>query len=247
MGMNEDFRLTVLGSDGSYPGPGGACSGYLVRAAGTTIWLDAGSGTLANLQRHIELSELDAIVLSHEHPDHWGDLEGYRVAAAYVMKLTGIPVYAPAGVQTRVFSDFEPSVKWHTVTDGDEVDLSGGDVKLRFSRTDHPPETLAVRIDAGGRSLAYSADTGPGWSLSALGEGIDLALCEATWLADHEGKAPGHLSAREAGAMAKAAGAARLVITHVWPTVDRGSAKAEAAAAYGGPVEVARPHDEYSL
>lgn len=248
MGVTEGFRLTVLGCDGSYPGPAGACSGYLVRAAGKTIWLDAGSGTLANLQRHIGLQELDAIVLSHEHPDHWSDLDGYRVAAAYVMKRTGVPVYAPAGVRDRVFSDFEPAVKWHTVTDGSDVTLAGDSVRLRFSRTDHPPETLAVRIDAGGRSLAYSADTGPAWSMSALGDGIDLALCEATWLADREGKGGGgHLSARQAGAMARAAGAARLVITHVWPIVDPEAARPEASAAYGGPVEVARLHDEYQL
>lgn len=247
--MNAGLTLTVLGCDGSYPGPGGACSGYLLRAAGATIWLDAGSGTLANLQRHVRLDQIDAIVLSHEHPDHWSDLEGYRVAAAYVIDRTGVPVYAPAGVQARVFSDFEPAVEWRTVTDGDDLrlEMSGVDVRLRFSRTDHPPETLAVRIDAGGRSLVYSADTGPEWSMSALGDGIDLALCEATWLADREGGGGGHLSARQAGSMARAAGADRLVITHVWPTVDPRKARDEAAAAYGEPVDVARLHDEYQV
>ena len=234
--------LTVLGCDGSYPGPGGACSGYLVRGAGTTLWLDAGSGTLANLQRHVALSEVDAVVLSHEHPDHWSDIEGYRVASAYVLDQPPIPVYAPAGVRTRVFSDFEPAVRWNVVADGDGVELGG--LSLRFSRTDHGPETLAVRIDGEGRSLAYSADTGPGWSFEALGEGIDLALCEATFLADREGRG-GHLSARQAGAMARSAGVARLLVTHVWPTVDRARSREEAAAAYGEPVDVARLHDEH--
>jgi len=74
------MKLTVLGCSGSYPGPGGAASGYLVEADGTRIWLDAGSGTLANLQRHIGLDAVDAVVLSHEHPDHWADIEGFHIA-----------------------------------------------------------------------------------------------------------------------------------------------------------------------
>lgn len=238
------LRLTVLGCSGSYPGPGAAASGYLVRGDGTTIWLDAGSGTFANLQRHIDLRDLDAIVLSHEHPDHWADLEGYRVACAYVLDRPAVPVFAPAGLAARVYQGFRPDVDWQTVADGDARQI--GALDLRFSRTDHGPETLAVRVDGGGRSLAYSADTGPGWSLEALGPGVDLALCEATYLADHEGTA-GHLSARQAGAMARRAGAARLVLTHLWPTVDPAASSAEAEAAYGAPVTLAVMHEDYEV
>lgn len=242
--MGVALTVTVLGCSGSYPGPGGACSGYLVRGAGVTVWLDAGSGTLANLQRHVGLADVDAVVLSHEHPDHWSDLEGYRVACAYVIEHTGVPVYAPAGLDGRVSADPVPAFEWHVVADGDAVSIGGLD--LRFSRTDHPPETLAVRVDGDGRCLAYSADTGPGWSISDLGAGIDLALCEATYLADREGTA-GHLSARQAGAMGRQAGVSRLLLTHVWPTVDPEASRAEAEAAYGRPVEMARMHETYDV
>lgn len=236
--------VTVLGCSGSYAGPGGACSGYLVRGAGTTLWLDAGSGTLANLQRHVGLAEVDAVVLSHEHPDHWTDLEGYRVACAYVIGRTGVPVYAPAGLDARLSAGPGPAFDWHVVADGDEVAI--GALRARFSRTDHPPETLAVRVDGDGRSLGYTADTGPGWSLASLGPGLDVALCEATYLADHEGTAA-HLSARQAGVVARAAGVPRLLLTHVWPTIDPAASRAEAAAAYGGPVEMAGLHETYSV
>lgn len=242
--MVVGLSVTVLGCDGSYPGPGGACSGYLVRGGSTTLWVDAGSGTLAALQQHTALADVDAIVLSHEHPDHWSDIEGYRVASRYVFDRPGVAVYAPASVRRAVYGGFEAAVEWHTVADGDRVEV--GDVALRFSRTDHPPETLAVRIDAGGSSLAYSADTGPEWSFAALGEGIDVALCEATWLADHEGKG-GHLSARQAGAMARHAGVGRLLVTHVWPTVDRARTAAEAAEAFGHEVRVVERHGEYAV
>jgi len=230
------LSLTVLGCCGSYPGPGGACSGYLVRSAGTTLWLDAGSGTLANLQRHVGLFDVDAVVLSHEHPDHWSDLEGFAVACAHVVGRSGVPVFAPAGLRRHVQHDPDGVLVWHEVSSGSTVACKG--LTLRFSRTDHPPETLAVRVDGGGRSLGYSADTGPAWSLEALGPGLDLALCEATFLADREGTA-GHLSGRQAGRSARAAGVPRLMVTHVWPTVAVPDVVEEAAEALGRPVEAA--------
>jgi ribonuclease BN (tRNA processing enzyme) len=236
--------LTVLGCSGSYAGPGQACSGYLVRDGRTTLWLDAGSGTLANLQRHIGMDEVDAVVLSHEHPDHWSDLEGFRVACTYVVEREDVPVYGPRGVRERLSPGYDSVFRWQDVGDGEQVEIGG--LRLSFSRTDHPPETLAVRIDGGGRSLAYSADTGPGWSFTMLGPGIDAALCEATYPSDREGGG-GHLSAAQAGDMSRQAGIPRLLLTHLWPTVDPATAGKEAAETYGGPVSVVAMHESYDI
>ena len=238
------LSLTVLGCDGSYPAAGGACSGYLVRTESTTIWLDAGSGTLANLQRHVTIPEVDAVVLSHEHPDHWADLEAFVVACAHVLGRRGVPVYAPAGLRGRLYHRTEPTLSWHEVTDGDAITIGG--LALCFSRTDHGPETLAVRADGAGRSLGYSADSGPDWSLEALGPGLNLALCEATYLRDTEGRAH-HMSARQAGASGRAAGVDRLVLTHLWPTVEPAASKAEGSDAFGREVELATQNQEYEV
>jgi ribonuclease BN (tRNA processing enzyme) len=238
-----DLRVTVLGCCGSYPGPAGACSGYLVRGGGTTVWMDAGSGSMANLQRHVTLHDVDAVILSHEHPDHWSDIEGFRVACAYVINRNGVPVYTPAGLR-RLTYDFKTALDWNVVADGDRVDI--GALAVTFSRTDHGPETLAARIDHGGRSLGYTSDTGPAWSLEALGAGLDLALCEATFSRRFEGKTPGHLSGRQAGEMARASGVGRLVVTHLWPTEDPEEVQGEAADAYGAPVLLATMHEEYT-
>jgi ribonuclease BN (tRNA processing enzyme) len=230
------LTLTVLGCSGTYAGPGNACSGYLLRTAETAILVDLGPGTLANAQRHVDLREVDAIVLSHEHPDHWMDLPVARNVYRYVLDQEALPVYATAG--TAVLA--EPlcdgaTFAWTIIADRDQVEI--GDLTLRFSRTDHPVETLAIWVEADGASVLYSADTGPGWSPEAFGEPPDLALLEAT-LVGVDGPQV-HLTATEAGERAAAAGARRLVITHFLPGTDAASQRAAAQAAYGGPVDIA--------
>jgi ribonuclease BN (tRNA processing enzyme) len=237
------LTLTVLGASGSYPGAGQACSGYLVRSETTTLWLDCGSGSLANLQRHVALLDIDAIAISHEHPDHSGDLAGCYVASKYYLGRQRLPVFAPTSVRTAAYYADEP-LAWCDVADGRQERI--GDLTLTFSRTDHGPETLAVRVDGAGRSLGYSADSGPRWSLSALGPGLDLALCEATYLQNLEGKAQ-HMSGRQAGESAREAGAARLVVTHAEPGVDRAAVAAEAAETFGAPVDFAFEHAVFEV
>jgi ribonuclease BN (tRNA processing enzyme) len=239
------LTLTVLGCDGSFPGPGGACSGYLLTCEGSQVWLDCGSGTLANLQRHTTMEAVDAVVISHQHPDHWTDLEHFGVACRWELGRTGVPVFAPPGLPelTRI-GNAADVFDWHLIGPGDRVTI--GALRLSFSQTDHPVTTLAARVDGAGRSLGYSADTGPGWELASLGPGLDVALCEATFLSDKEGSVQ-HLSARQAGRTARAAGAERLIITHISPRVDRDAAGAEAAASYGGEVRVATVGDEFEV
>jgi ribonuclease BN (tRNA processing enzyme) len=238
------LTLTVLGCSGTYAAPGGACSGYLVGEGLTRLWVDAGPGTLANLQRHVDFHAVDALVLTHEHPDHWTDLEGFFNVCRFVVERRGVPVFAPAGLRERTYQPTDSVFSWQEVGEGDRVEV--GSLALSFSRTDHPPPTMAVRVDAGGRSLGYSADTGPEWSLEALGPGVDLALCEASLSSPLEGTVQ-HLSARQAGASARAAGAGRLVLTHLWPTLDPATSRREGSEAFEAPVEVATVNQTYDV
>lgn len=242
------WTLTVLGCDGSHAGAGGAASGYLLRSweSGTSIWVDAGPGTFSNLQRFTDPAELSAIVLTHEHSDHCSDLSGFQTAALRTLEFgrDPVPVFAAPGVAEKL-GHLDPSVfAWKTVGDGDGVEI--GTIRVRFSRTDHGPVTLAMRAEGEGKRLGYSADSGPAWSLAALGTDLDLALCEATFTIDDEGVS-GHMSGRQAGESARAARARRLVITHRWPTVPAAAVKAEAQRAFGALVDCAFVGKGFSL
>lgn len=232
------MHVTVLGCGGTYAEPGNACSGYLLRTNRTAVAVDLGPGTLANLQRHLDLVDLDGIVLTHEHPDHWTDLPVARNVFRYVLDRSAIPVVTTAGTRALA-APFaaDDTFAWTTVTDGATATI--GDLQLRFSRTDHPVETLAVWAEGDGASFLYSSDTGPGWSPTAFGARPDLALIEATF--DHEHAAHLHLTAAEAGRAAAAVGARRLVITHLLPGTDPDQQVAAAEATFGGPVGLARP------
>lgn len=250
-GRRAPLSVTVLGSAGTFPQPDNPCSGYLVQTPSVSVWVDTGPGTCAALQRHLRLADVDAIVVSHEHPDHWIELAVVRNGAKYVLGLDHIAVYGTAGTrrlaEVVIGDELEP-LAWTTVTDGSEITI--GDLAVRFAATDHPVETLAMRIEAGGRVLGYTADTGSAWSLSALdpaGAGFDLALCEATLPAE-EADATQHLTAGQAGAMAGAAGVRRLALTHLYGGVaaDRADAASERGA-FDGPVEVARPGHTFTV
>lgn len=243
----------MLGCSGTYPGPGTACSGYLLRTASTSVWLDCGTGSLANLQRHIALADIDGIVCSHSHPDHWLELPLAVNALRYGMDRAeaAIPVFWTAATAS-LFCEVsghppEPTFASHVVDASSLVRI--GDIDFCFSRTDHPVETLAVRAEAHGRSIVYTADTGNDWELASLGPDIgrtiDLAIVEAS-LDERDADVVQHLTAGQAGSQAARAGVASLVLTHLVPGSDPAARVAEAARVYDGPIAVAEIDERYS-
>jgi ribonuclease BN (tRNA processing enzyme) len=242
------LRLTVLGSSGSYPAAGLACSGYLVRGGGVNVVLDLGSGSLAALQEHIAIADLDAVVISHSHPDHWLDLGVLKTAWKYALDREDLAVHGTPDTRAKaeaLTDGLAPTFDWTDVAPGDELHIGG--LTLRFSWTEHYVPTLAILVTDGTSTLAYSADTGPGWSFREFGQPIDLAVCEATHLVGAEGQGVLHLSGRQAGAMARDAGVGRLVLTHVSPGVSHEAIRAEGAAAFGADVDLATEHTTFTV
>src|ERR1035437_9764495 len=161
------LSMVVLGCDGSWPGPGGAASGYLIRSDATCLLVDVGPGTFANLQQVADPASVDAVVISHHHPDHWTDLYGVATHAQVISGRTDIPVLAPHGMASRAHLEDSRALEWRTVTDGDRIEV--GDMTCGFRRTEHRGETLAVRIDCRGRSQGDCTIAGSGCAMGDLG------------------------------------------------------------------------------
>jgi ribonuclease BN (tRNA processing enzyme) len=237
--------VTVLGCDASYPSPGGACSGYLVQSGSTSLWMDCGAGTMAHLSKHIDIDELDGIVISHAHPDHWTDVLVYHHLIKYYRERS-VPVWSPKRVLELVeaVNGSVPPLDWRVIDETSHAKVGG--ISLSFSRTDHGPETLAIRVEGLGAAVAYSADTGPAWSMRSLGDGIGLAIVEATLDPEHEGVVQ-HLSGRQAGSVAEEAGARALVLTHIDPAISHERQVAQAQSTFRGPVSLATVGARYEV
>lgn len=182
------MKLTILGSSGTYAARGGACTGYLIDAGGVKVWLDCGPGTLGRLGDFVKLEELDAVVVSHEHPDHCLELPVLYNALRYHRSRALLKVFGTADTKQLIARivgrPLEAVFDWRIVTSGDEAKI--GDGRWSFDRTDHPPETLAVKVEADGRSLVFSSDTGPGWTGEDFAEEVDVLLCESTFARDED-------------------------------------------------------------
>ena len=241
------MELIVLGSSGAWPGPGRAASGYLLRHDGFQVLIDMGPGVLSAAQRHVPYHEVDAVLISHQHPDHCLDLYSlYTARRFHPERLTPMPVHAPAGVFERVAAlEDDAGAEMRSVFEVRELE-SGGHVEVGPFRVStrllpHWVPDLGMRIEADGRTMAYTGDTGPSTEIEELARGADLLVTEASWQdADMEREPPPfHLTARQAAEHATRAEARSLLLTHFWPTHDRAVSREQAREAFAGELVLA--------
>ena len=237
------MELIVLGCDGAWPSAGGATSGYLVREDGFNLWLDCGVGTMATLLEHIDVLDVDAVAISHEHPDHFLDLYMHFVGRYFHPDRPAerLPVFLPPGLLSKAVAiqpDLGEIFEFNEVTPGEGFET--GPFRVATERMAHPVLTLGMRIQSKSATLAYSADTGPAPELTELAKGATALLSEATWYELPEGAMPLHLSGHEAGEHAAKAGVGQLIVTHFWPTYDREVIANQARETFDGPVTMAQ-------
>lgn len=254
-------RVVVLGGCGAWPEAGRACSGFVVEHEGFRIVLDLGYGTLPRLFELLESSVgdgIDAVIITHGHPDHMVDLHGLFRARWFARRdAAPIPLFCPRLVVDLVRGLEEGDADavgqvfdWHELPGTTQ---RVGPFRLESFDLPHFVPNAGVRLSARSLVVSYTGDTGPCEALEQLGHEADLFIVEATSRHQQSGFAAApdgsrmHLTAEDAGSAAAAAGARRLLLTHFWPGNDRETSRAEAAAVFDGEVLLAEEGIEIRL
>lgn len=251
-------ELVVLGIGAAYPGPGQASSGYLIRDGATGLMIDCGNGVVSRLQEAGEEDNLTALLFSHLHADHCLDIFALFYQRVYNKdKSYGrLPLYLPPGEAERLARVAEvlrvDSKKlfekgFELVEFDPAAGLVVDNLRLSFSRNEHPVPTYALRVEDAVASLVYSSDSGPQPELERLARDCSLLLCEASLSdADFDPAHPIHLTPRLAAEVAVNAGAKRLLLTHIWPYYDRAAMLKEARRVFP-PAELAEELKRYQV
>ena len=264
------MRVTVLGKSPSWQDAGGACSGYLIEDRETTLLLDCGNGVFSKLRERLDYTELDAVLLSHLHADHFLDLIPYSYALTYAPRQQPVPVggypgtdsparprlIAPRGAQElfrQVVGAWGNEDLIESAFDLEEYDADSaievGAIRAKFQEVPHFTTTYAVDVSStnGGGRFTYGADCRPTDDLVEIARDTDLLIVEATLPRPERTGIRGHLTPAEAGDHARRAGAHRVVLTHISDELDEEWARREGGEAFGAPVEVAREGAVYEV
>lgn len=240
--------VTTLGTSSPYPRPDDPCSSFLLEDAGTRLWIDAGPGSLAALQAHCRLEDLDAIWISHTHADHFSDLAATSYALMYAdISRPPLTVFGPPGwaerlraflTHTETPSPIEDAFDIREVSD--RVSATVDRLELTAVKVQHDVPCYALRVRQGSCVVAYTGDTGPCQALGVLATDAQILISEAGYGVDADDPEPVHLTAAQAGTVAKDNGVQQLLLTHL-AGADVDTCVAAATATASGTVIGARP------
>lgn len=262
------MRITVLGKSPSWCDAGGACSGYLVQEGDFTLLLDCGNGVFSKLRCVCDYVDVDAVLISHLHADHFLDLLPFSYGLTYAPRQQPVAVagwagtdhparpdlYAPNGaadVFRQITSTFgvddlvERAFNLHQYGSPDQLEI--GPFSVRLQEVPHFTTTFAADLSSNGTRFTYGADCGPNDALVELARDTDLLMIEATLPRPERTGERGHLTPGEAGEHGRRAGARRIVLTHYSDELDADACHAAAVETFGGEVELAREGAVYTL
>ena len=236
------MKLTVIGFWGGYPKVNAASTGYLLEHDGYKVLIDCGSGVLAKLQNVVEPDELDAVIISHYHPDHIADigvLQHARLIQGYLGKtMSNLPIYGhefdPYEYQKLTYKEITKGIAYRP----DEL-LSIGPFQVSFLKTDHPVPCYAMRFEADGKVFVFTGDSAYKEEFITFSRDADVLLCECNFYAYQNGKSAGHMNSLDAGRVAEAAKAKQLILTHLPQYGNLDDLISEASREYSGIIRLA--------
>lgn len=239
---DEKMKVTVLGFWGGYPEAGEATSGYLLEQEGYRLLVDCGSGVLSQLQEHMEIEELDGVILSHYHHDHIADI-GVLQYARQILTLNGVemqelPIYGHEKDEKH-FTALTHGTYTKGVGYAPEKELKVGPFTITFKQTVHPVVCYAMRIEAGNAVLTYTADSSYEESFSQFAQNSNLFIVDCNGYAHQDMTKAGHMTSRECGKLAAQAGAKTLLLSHLPHFGDTSSLIEEAEKEFQGEVVLA--------
>jgi ribonuclease BN (tRNA processing enzyme) len=240
--------LTICGSQASYSIEGRANPAYLITEDDTNILLDIGNGSLSHLFSVMDPAKLDAVIISHLHIDHFGDIFPLRLYL-YFEKKKKIRLYLPAGGKEKlggVLSEhgrdiFNEAFDFIEIAEG--VYKEGG-ISVEFKKVRHLEPTFGIKLTGDGKTIVYSADTELCPELIELSKDADVLLAEATF---QERLPVSHMTADDAGELAYKADCEKLILTHIWPSLDSEASRKAAAQYFNGPIGIAREGDVFRI
>jgi len=264
------MRVTVLGKSPSWEDAGGACSGYLIDEGDTSVLLDCGNGVFSKLRLYRDYTDVDALLISHLHADHFLDLVPYAYALTYAPRQQPVPVadwpgtddparprlLAPPGARRtfrRVVGAWGNDDLLEKAFRLEEYDPSStleiGDLRIRFHEVPHFTTTYAIDFSSanGAGRLTYGADSRPCEELVEIARDTDLLIVEATLPRPERMGERGHMTPAEAGDHARRAGARKVVLTHISDELDSGWALEQGRDTFGGEVVLAREGAVYEI
>jgi len=243
----DDLELTVLGAGPAYSDRADALgAAYLVQHASHAIVLDLGQGTFARLAAVQDPVALDAVIISHLHPDHFIDLVPLR----HYLRWERDPsrrcrVIGPMGLDGRIDAlhaedgFFAAALDMEAVTHGTSL---LGPFSIEARRMTHTDDSHGFRVSVDGRvGLVYSGDCGRAADLDGLIRPGDVLLAEVSF---GPGPVPAgalHLDGPAVGELAGRTRASRVLLTHLQMGHDRAMTIASVRDRFAGPVDLVSP------
>lgn len=217
------MKLIILGSGTCVPSLKRNAPGYYLEAEDCRILVDCGSGTLLQLEKAgRSYRDIDAVFITHKHPDHFADLMPLihallatpnlnRVKELYVFSPKGFSEYYEASVASVIGHPKGFAVRNVEIQDK----FHFGPFNIITAKTIHSADSIAYRFERGGKAIVFTGDADYDQGIISLARNADLLITDCSF--PDSLKAKGHLSAKECGMVAAKAGARKLVLSHLYP------------------------------